>query len=324
MPFGNSLCKVDNNIKIFSSNLSSVITSLEYYDVYKNENLFSSKSYILKTENFKAVSSVNTPVSIKVNNTEDITLLIPFFGENTSIIDNKSFFWGEKSKQAIILPKTARAGFSSIRSTLSIDINEKKINEIASSMIGKEMIVKLNETKLINLKYKNVDFIAGIKALCSLIDANNCDNKILEKLEIDEIFYRQIVSMLFPENFFDEKVLEEAKRFNHKNILKQVIEYSKNEPNFFKKVSDLEKFTGLSTRTLQYTFNKHLDTNPKNWIREQQLIYAMKLLKNKDSNLTISQIALEIGYSNFSLFAKYFKEYHGFLPSEVLRQNKKF
>jgi two-component system response regulator YesN len=47
---------------------------------------------------------------------------------------------------------------------------------------------------------------------------------------------------------------------------------------------------------------------------EQRMEFAKKYLK--ETGLTISEIAIRVGYNNFSYFSKTFKDYTGKTPNE--------
>lgn len=82
----------------------------------------------------------------------------------------------------------------------------------------------------------------------------------------------------------------------------------------------LEQFAKLSGRTLS-TFNRHFrrafQQPPRQWIRQQRLELALQLLHQTDR--TISEIYLEVGFSDLAHFSRSFKKYFGQNPSDVVR-----
>ena len=56
------------------------------------------------------------------------------------------------------------------------------------------------------------------------------------------------------------------------------------------------------------------------YIVKQKMHYAKKLLD--EGNLTILEIAYEVGYENPSKFSKVFKKYYGMLPSKFKNEKE--
>ncbi|MEW6619608.1 MAG: AraC family transcriptional regulator [bacterium] len=77
---------------------------------------------------------------------------------------------------------------------------------------------------------------------------------------------------------------------------------------------------GLSLRHLSRTFKKNNSKSFNHLCIEIKMEYAKKLLKN--TNLTIDQIAYEVGYSHWSSFTRRFKERVKYSPIEYRRMNK--
>lgn len=323
LPFGDSLVHVSHDIKLFSQNLSKVVTSLQYYDIQGEDKIFGSKSYVFQTKGFKAIASANTPINIMVNDSNDITLLIPFSGENVSTVENSVLQW-KAGAHAILLPQTARGGYSTLRSTLTVDINPSKLHETARSMLGIDPYTtidfRLNEPRVIPLHYGTVSFMEPIRNLCGLIDSYQCDNDMLSYLNLDDLFYRLIVTLLMPELFFKFDIA--SNQTNNASTLDHLIEYADSHPEFFNTLSDLESFTGLSTRVLQYSFSKTLQITPKQWLRQLKMNQAHAMIMAGQENINITRVAMECGFTHFSLFSKYYRTQFGELPSETLRKIK--
>ena len=73
--------------------------------------------------------------------------------------------------------------------------------------------------------------------------------------------------------------------------------------------------TGMSERQLERRCLTDLDRCPKEWLNEQRMITAAKLLPKSDS---IKTIALSLGFKQTSHFSRSFKETHRVTASEFL------
>lgn len=79
-------------------------------------------------------------------------------------------------------------------------------------------------------------------------------------------------------------------------------------------LSDVAKQSGLSGRNFSRLFLKETGVGPKDFVILRRVEKAKKLLK--ESKLTVTDIALEVGYNSLSKFIATFKRIEGVLPSD--------
>lgn len=79
-------------------------------------------------------------------------------------------------------------------------------------------------------------------------------------------------------------------------------------------ITELAKQSGLSSRNLNKLFMQEIGMTPKNLMIVMKVNRAKELLKATD--MTITDISLEVGYSSLSKFISTFKSYTGKLPSD--------
>jgi len=91
------------------------------------------------------------------------------------------------------------------------------------------------------------------------------------------------------------------------------------EENF--NVASICKDIGISRPQLYRKITSLTGRAPNDFLRDLRLEKSLALLKQRTKN--ISQIALEVGYSNPSYFAKCFAEKFGCMPSEVLASSSR-
>lgn len=322
---GNNSGMYYNDVKRYSDQYAKVIPSIKQFYAIGEDTTFESKTYLMKINNLSMIANASTPVYMNSTEFEEITLVIPFFGENHTYLDEKQFHWIQ-SRYAVLMPNVSRRGTSSIRSILSINIQPKIILETAQSMLGADTItladLRLHEPRLIPLSYGGFSFEIAIRKLCLYTDQINSASGLLEKLRIDEQFYRLIVMMFIPEKFFDSSTIMTMNTHDSKSALMTLQEYVSSANHRFLSLSEIEEFTGLTTRTLQLGFKKYFGITPTQWLRERNLEYARKLILDGYGSVSVTQAAMECGFTNFSLFAKYYREQFGELPSETLQRIK--
>ncbi|WP_231714180.1 helix-turn-helix domain-containing protein [Desulfosarcina ovata] len=85
-------------------------------------------------------------------------------------------------------------------------------------------------------------------------------------------------------------------------------------------IIELSKAIGVSRTKLYHDFNLLYGTTPTEYLRFKRIEKAKRMVQNK--NLSLTQIAYSLGYSNSSHFAKAFREHFGMPPSRY-RQNER-
>jgi len=80
-------------------------------------------------------------------------------------------------------------------------------------------------------------------------------------------------------------------------------------------IAKLSKEMGMSRAQLYRKLNSMSNTSPVQFVRDVRLRHALNLINDKE--LSISEIAYEMGFSNPSYFSKCFKEKYGISPSKI-------
>ena len=87
-------------------------------------------------------------------------------------------------------------------------------------------------------------------------------------------------------------------------------------------LADIAAASGVSSRTVQVAFRRHLDTTPTAYLRKVRLdlAHAELLAASPGSELTVTEVAYRWGFSSPSRFAERYRAEFGRLPSEMLRR----
>ena len=103
---------------------------------------------------------------------------------------------------------------------------------------------------------------------------------------------------------------------NSKNLfrLAESIAYIENNYKQSIKIVDLAKIAYMSTRHFTRIFYKYHYMTPGKYIIQLRFQNAVKLLQ--DSRLSITQVAIESGFSDISFFSRQFKKKTGFTPKD--------
>jgi AraC family transcriptional regulator len=80
---------------------------------------------------------------------------------------------------------------------------------------------------------------------------------------------------------------------------------------------ELAKLCNLSVRQLERNFRQGLERSPQDWLNEQRIKAAQKLLL---SGQPVKVVALELGFKQSSHFCRRFKSVYNMTPSQFAAQ----
>lgn len=82
------------------------------------------------------------------------------------------------------------------------------------------------------------------------------------------------------------------------------------------KVEDYAYLTGRSMSTFRRDFKAYFDITPQQWLKEQRLEKALLLLNKQE--MSVTEVAYEVGYENISYFIRAFKDKAGLSPKQYM------
>ena len=188
-------------------------------------------------------------------------------------------------------------------STIEEFLSTSKVTEIS------------NKTVPDHLKFGVVPSIQLFaESLISIYETNQLRNKNFLNLKILELLF--LLNGLAKEQQFANFLfrLTLPKKRNIKNFMEQ---------NFDKplKIEDYAYLTGRSLSTFRRDFKSFYDITPQKWIKEKRLEKALAILDKKE--ISITDLAYEVGYENISYFIKEFKTKIGLSPKQyILSQHR--
>lgn len=110
-------------------------------------------------------------------------------------------------------------------------------------------------------------------------------------------------------------------RKSQEDVVSQVKDYIENHLNEELSRSRLAKIVFLSEDYVSKLFKTTTGMSIPGYIAARRIEKAKEYLSH--SNLPVSRIALEVGYSNFSYFSKTFRDLTGMTPNEYRNQTVK-
>ena len=90
------------------------------------------------------------------------------------------------------------------------------------------------------------------------------------------------------------------------------------EKNFDKplKIEDYAYLTGRSLSTFRRDFKSYFAQTPQQWIKEKRMEKALNVIEERE--VSVTELAYEVGYENISYFIKEFKQRYGQSPKQYM------
>lgn len=324
MPFGRRSAVQNSDINLFYDTISKVATTLESYEPIDQMGEFNHQSSYIGFTELTLGSSVCSPVSYSVGDDDDHYFVLPFHGEASCTIERKTYtsslFHG-----AMIIPGVRRTGITSELSMLQATLKSSRLMSTAKTMLGDGMDAKIEDRfknpHLLPMQAGAIRFDQLFSKICGVIDDCNMQTDLLTLLGLEDIFYRSLVTMVFPEHFPLGQYNSITRKCSHVTPIDRVCEYIDAHLTNPISLTDLEYFSNMSARSLQYAFLKQFGCTPIEWIRMRRLNLALQRLIDANPSDTVTAIALECGFSSASHFSKYFYKQYGELPSVILKKS---
>lgn len=74
---------------------------------------------------------------------------------------------------------------------------------------------------------------------------------------------------------------------------------------------------GVSERHLRRVFGEGIGISPKEWLRQERMVAARKLLRHGSP---IKEVAIDLGFSTAKMFSREFINFHGVRPTDFQRK----
>ena len=143
-------------------------------------------------------------------------------------------------------------------------------------------------------------------------------------LPVDDLIYRTLTLLLFPRL---ARLLEQPEltpSIGRERVWAELVEWIDANLHRPLALTELERRSGYSRRSLQLAFQQRFSCGPIQWIRQQRLERARQALLHPEPGDTVTAIAERFGFSSLSVFSRDFRAAFGVSPSELLREGREF
>ena len=140
------------------------------------------------------------------------------------------------------------------------------------------------------------------------------------EFQVLSLFYQLVYLMItqYRKLKVEQQIILENKKLNRLGMITSFIQEHYREELSLKELAEI---FGYSSAYLSRMFQKYAKINYKDYLQSVRLEHATEDLKNTEH--TISQIALDHGFPNSKAFSNLFRKTYGHLPGDYRKRSKK-
>lgn len=322
LAFGETFARIDTSVVEMAERLAQIVPGLIEYDTLEKVEPFLARSILVDINGLKIGSTASKASMARVRHTESTMLIIPLAGHATYQAGNQKIKI-EAGVSAAYLPKTEVYMAGGTRAVMLVEIDAKRLESTARAMLGVEqdtsLKLSIDQPQQLPLLQGSISFDKIYRSIASAIDVFSNQVDVLNKSQIDDIFYRMTAMLLLPTSFAIPNVIVDKQRTER--LLDRACQYIQGHKEQTITLSTLEHVSGMSERSLQLAFQKYYQCTPMQWVRTQRLTTAREQLLNATPGITITTIALLCGFNKLSEFTHQYKLRFEELPSTTLQRS---
>ncbi|MCF8170588.1 MAG: AraC family transcriptional regulator [Methylotenera sp.] len=319
LPFGNTDAVVSDSFRSVRDSIELAVPGDFDLDQLGNSRSFHHATNRICIGHLNIQALGLAPMRVHRKSATKRTLVIPFSGHLNAVIGRQSYV-AQAGRTALFSSGQPRVGVMSNHfSQLLIEIDDAHLVLVAQSLLGHGSLctpplLDLDQDRELPLLVNGISFDAVFRHLCRTVDSLSSQPKALSMLGLDDVFYRSFVNLLAPK-LCGEAANKLDNRAKDTHALDLVCEYIQSRIEHTITLTQLQQVSGLSERGLQYAFQRRFKCSPMAWVRHERLTVARALLCSPAPNITVTRVALEVGFCNMSLFARQYHQRFGELPS---------
>lgn len=198
--------------------------------------------------------------------------------------------------------------------------NQKRRQQIAAESVTSYISIIFSATGLTHSAVNQVIHLGSqntqmIERMIELSNIRSSDNYIDDELILN---LKSILLRIVQGEANTNEGPTTSMRENYENELFQtMVEFIEQNVEVHNQVSDLVEHFSLSRSTIQTLFNKFVNMTPKEYINRVRLNRSKQMIR--DTQLTLSQIADQLGYGSIQYFSRAFSREFGMSPSNYAK-----
>lgn len=294
----------------------TTMSSLRKYEAKGKDTEFSGKVANIHLRDLALHANSSEPVRAEMAPAKGLFFIMTLQGVCRTEIESRKYEVVPNHKALLLTERSVRYGESDTRSVFVARLDAIRLRATARAMLGEsgraEPRLDQSPARAIELRFGALDHTASMRSLFGLIDANLDRPAILDTLGADDVFYRQLALMTWPNLFLNADDAPVDRLVPSLDELCEIIRSRLDRPLT---MTEMERITRLSGRTLQYAFKKRFGCSPMEWQKRERLNLAHIELSTGETPVNIAALAAQFGFSSPSRFAQYYKKLFGVSPS---------
>jgi len=324
LAFGNATAEVGDDLEAFTVAQRAAMPAIRRYEPLRPRRPFRHRAATVRVGDVRLVASASTPLSMAADDSAGFSLLIPLHGWSTSVVEGRTYRW-QAGTSAMFVPGAARTGDSGVRSKLAISFDPRQLEAFARAMLGPRddgpTDLGLGTPRLIPIADPRSPVQTLLKHVLPQIDLVGGDQTRLRMLGLDSTILRVVALLLAPETI--GRSFAAPRSGPSSAAVRTVTEYIVGHLDEPISLSDLERVSGLASRTLQVAFRKAHDCSPREWIQRRRLGLARERLLAATPRDTVVAVAAACGFTRMSTFTTAYARRFGELPSATLARGRR-
>lgn len=200
--------------------------------------------------------------------------------------------------------------------SLNFDLSQKH-NHIITDFLPVDF--NSDEVKTMSVIFEKIEDSEILSSYSIVSNGSYLNRKlksILSEFLEHKIFFREVCNAKLKEIL----ILVHRNDLNKSSIINEIISYI--HENFQKELTnrELAEIAGYHEFHLNKLFINHTGTTMHNYILNIRINEAKRLIMNSD--LSFSQIALQVGFNNYTYFSSYFKKIVGMTPFQYKKASR--
>lgn len=264
----------------------------------------------------------HTPVTVEAGDAPGNTVMIPCFGSLT-FTTKESRFTARAGHSLALLTGMGNLVETSLDSHVVTAFDKERLLRTSRNMLGLDedapLDMNLDQAREVSTHTAGQAVGGVFSNIFQIMDQLPAANLTL--LGLDELFYRSLAVVLSPQVALafvnpEGNRRSQATRPEINAVCDYIVAHLEQPIT----LTELERISGLSARSLQLAFQKHFQCTPMQWLRQARLDWVRRLLMSAGPGDTVTKIALNCGFSQMGPFSSAYRAQFAESPSETLRR----
>lgn len=320
LAFGQGDARLHEDARSYCDLMAQTLSGIDAYEPMGDARLFRSRTAAIALPTATVVATSNTPLRIDRRANPRLTFLLSQADDDqvSTTIGGQHLRWGRRHGGVFMPQGDQRVqGTSGHRSQLMWQLDVDRLLQTAQRMLATDTGVdlRLDQLRLLPQSVAGLGTDAAWRALLPMLQLLRAHPGHLAALGVEDLLYRHTVMLLRPDLF---ESAEPAARPAPPHRLDALCERLAAHPSEALTLSDLERLSGLSARTLQLAFKARFGVGPMQWWRQLRLDRVRQALRLQPER-TVEAIAFDAGFASLPAFFKAYRERFGETPGDTRR-----